>query len=133
MPKLCGPLAHKDTILVVDDNPDSLRFLVDTLDAEGMTVLIARSGEATLELLGETLPDLILMDAVMPGMSGVELFARVHEVRPDMRVLYMSGYTNEAALRRGVIEPGRSLIHKPFALATLAQRVRQELDLRKSG
>ena len=62
----------KDTILVVDDNPDSLRFLVDTLDAEGMTVLIARSGEATLELLGEVRPDLILMDAVMPGLSGIE-------------------------------------------------------------
>ena len=56
----------RDHILVVDDNPESLRFLVDTLESEGMTVLIARSGEATLELLDHAAPDLILMDAVMP-------------------------------------------------------------------
>jgi CheY-like chemotaxis protein len=76
--------ADVDTVLVVDDTPESLRFLADTLEAEGMRVLIATSGEAAIALLDHVTPDLILMDAIMPGMGGFEAtrLIRAHRAPP---------------------------------------------------
>ncbi len=122
-------MPHKDMILVVDDNPDSLRFLVDTLDSENMTVLVARSGEATLELLGEVQPDLILMDAVMPGMSGIET---TEAIKRDPRmahipVIFITGLGDPehvvAALRTG----GVDYVRKPIVIEELLARIRVHL------
>lgn len=88
-------MSAKDCILVVDDSPESLRFLVDTLEAEDMTVLIARSGEATLELLTEVQPDLILMDAIMPGIGGIETTCAIkrNPATAHIPVIFMTGLT----------------------------------------
>ncbi len=73
--------AHSDTVLVVDDEPDALRMLTTVLERAEMSVLVATSGEAALELLGNIVPDLILMDAVMPGMDGFETTQKI-KARP---------------------------------------------------
>ena len=71
--------ARRDIVLVVDDTPESLSFLTDTLESEGITVLVATGGEACLTLVDEITPDLILMDAVMPGLDGFETCRRLKQ------------------------------------------------------
>lgn len=122
-------MQHKDTILVVDDNPDSLRFMVDTLDAANMTVLIARSGEATLDLLGEVQPDLILMDAVMPGMSGIET---TQAIKRDSRtahipVIFITGLGDPEHLVAALGTGGVDYVRKPIAVEELLARIRVHL------
>ena len=73
---------------------------------------------------------LLLTDVVMPEMSGPELAVELGGKRPDIRVLFMSGYTDTAIVRRGVIDRGTPLLEKPFSQVTLAKRVRQALDAR---
>lgn len=122
-------MAPRDRILVVDDNPESLRFLVDTLEAEGMDVLIARSGEATIELLGEAPPDLVLMDALMPGMSGLETTQAIkrNPATAHIPVIFMTGLTDPehvvAALRTG----GVDYVRKPVVVDELLARIRVHL------
>jgi len=122
-------MPHKDTILVVDDNPDSLRFLVDTLDAEGMTVLIARSGEATLELLGEVQPDLILMDAVMPGMSGIETTQAIKRTPKiaHIPVIFLTGLNNPEHVVAALGMGGVDYVRKPIVVEELLARIRVHL------
>lgn len=122
-------MQHKDTILVVDDNPDSLRFMVDTLDAANMTVLIARSGEATLALLDEVQPDLILMDAVMPGMSGIET---TQAIKRDARtahipVIFITGLGDPEHLVAALGTGGVDYVRKPIAVEELLARIRVHL------
>jgi DNA-binding NarL/FixJ family response regulator len=122
-------MQHKDTILVVDDNPDSLRFMVDTLDAANMTVLIARSGEATLDLLAEVQPDLILMDAVMPGMSGIET---TQAIKRDARtahipVIFITGLGDPEHLVAALGTGGVDYVRKPIAVEELLARIRVHL------
>lgn len=119
----------KDCILVVDDSPDSLRFLVDTLAAEDMTVLIARSGEAMLELLGEVQPDLILMDAVMPGMSGLETTEAIKR-NPDtahIPVIFMTGLTDPDHVVAALSTGGVDYVRKPVVIEELLARIRVHL------
>jgi len=119
----------EDRILVVDDTPESLRFLVDTLEREGMTVLIARSGEAAIELLDNATPDLILMDAVMPGLSGLETTQRIkrNPARAHIPVIFMTGLTEPehavAALETG----GVDYVRKPIVIDELLARIRVHL------
>jgi FixJ family two-component response regulator len=71
---------------------------------------------------------MVLTDVDMPGMSGKEMVDRLQQVRQGFRVLYMSGYTDEAIVHRGVLEPGIPFIQKPFTLEALAAKVREVLD-----
>ena len=122
-------MPNKDTILVVDDNPDSLRFLVDTLDAEGMTVLIARSGEATLELLGEVQPDLILMDAVMPGISGIETTQAIKRTpkTAHIPVIFLTGLNDPEHVVAALGTGGVDYVRKPIVVEELLARIRVHL------
>ncbi|AUX70319.1 DNA-binding response regulator [Porphyrobacter sp. HT-58-2] len=123
------PSSARDCILVVDDNPESLRFLVDTLEAEGMDVLIARSGEATLELLGEVLPHLILMDAVMPGLSGLETTRRIkaNPASAHIPVIFMTGLTDPDHVIAALETGGVDYVRKPVVVGELLARMRVHL------
>lgn len=122
-------MSHKDCILVVDDNPDSLRFLVDTLDAQDMTVLIARSGEATLDLLGEVQPDLILMDALMPGMSGIETTRAIkgNPATAHIPVIFITGLGDPDHVVAALGTGGVDYVRKPIIVEELLARIRVHL------
>ncbi len=122
-------MPHRDCILVVDDNPESLRFLVDTLEGANMTVLIARSGEATLELLGEVQPDLILMDAVMPGLSGIETTQAIKRdpATAHIPVIFMTGLSDPEHVVAALGTGGVDYVRKPIVIAELLARIRVHL------
>ncbi|MBU7580789.1 MAG: DNA-binding response regulator [Porphyrobacter sp.] len=122
-------MQHRDTILVVDDNPDQLRLLVDTLDAAGMTVLIARSGEATLALLQEVQPDLVLMDAVMPGMSGIETTKAIKAAPKSSHipVIFITGLGDPDHVVAALGTGGVDYVRKPIVVEELLARIRVHL------
>jgi two-component system cell cycle sensor histidine kinase/response regulator CckA len=123
-------LRGSETILLVDDD-DQLRVVAKSiLQESGYHVIESRNaGEALLhsEKHGGTI-DLLLSDVVMPQMSGPELARRLSTVRPEMRVLCMSGYTDDSIVRHGVLEAHLAYIQKPITPVTLATKVREVLD-----
>ncbi|MGY6551270.1 MAG: response regulator [Erythrobacter sp.] len=123
------PTSSQDCILVIDDNPESLRFIVDTLEDEGMTVLIARSGEAALELLEHTLPDLILMDGMMPGMSGLETTRQIKRTPASAHipVIFMTGMTEPEHVVAALETGGVDYVRKPIVIDELLARMRVHL------
>lgn len=122
-------MSSKDCILVVDDNPESLRFLVDTLEGQGMTVLIARSGEATLDLLREAVPDLILMDAIMPGISGLETTRQIKgdPASAHIPVIFMTGLNEPEHVVEALGTGGVDYVRKPIIIDELLARIRVHL------
>ncbi|NIP82357.1 MAG: response regulator, partial [Gemmatimonadetes bacterium] len=122
-----GSVAGTETILVVEDE-DAVRSLASRiLGRHGYTVLEATDGAAALEVAAGNGIDLLLTDVVMPGASGCELAARLREDRPDLPVLYMSGYPADEVGRLGVGTDG-AFIQKPFTPERLARKVRDVLD-----
>jgi PAS domain S-box-containing protein len=125
-----SPRAGNETILLVEDD-SSVRELVErVLKSRGYEVLAAQHGSAALSLASERerAVDLVLTDIVMPAMSGRELVEALQVARPRLRVLYMSGYTDDEVLRRGLHDPTTSFIQKPFTAENLATQVRKVLD-----
>jgi DNA-binding response OmpR family regulator len=119
-----------ESILVVEDD-DSVRGFVQTvLEARGYRVLAAANADdAVLQAVRHDGPiGLLLTDVVMPGMSGADLAARLREIAPDVKVLFVSGYTENTIVHHGVLDPGVSFLAKPFSPDALAERVRAELD-----
>jgi PAS domain S-box-containing protein len=119
-----------ETLLVAEDD-DALRVLIaKVLGDLGYTVLQATSGESALMLAKQHLGtiDLLITDVIMPGMSGRELTQQVKVTRPALRVLYISGYTENAIVHHGVLDEGTELLEKPFTPTSLARRVRSILD-----
>lgn len=119
-----------ETILLVEDE-DAVRMLVLTiLKGKGYAVLTARNGGEALLVCERHSGriDLMLTDVVMPGMGGTELARRLIPLRPEMKTLYMSGYTDEAVGHSGVLDPGTRYIQKPFTPANLARAIREALD-----
>jgi DNA-binding response OmpR family regulator len=105
------------------------------LEARGYRVLAASAGEEALELADsadETI-DLLLSDLVMPGLSGREVAEQLEAMQPDVLVLHMSGYTDDAVVRRGVLDRKASFIQKPFSSDELDLRIRGLLDSDRSA
>jgi len=100
------------------------------LEGRGYTVLEARNGEEALVLCErhEGRIDLVVTDVVMPGMNGHMLVEHLTAHRPAVRVLFMSGYTDDVLLRRGIIDPRMGFMQKPFTPEALANKVREALD-----
>ncbi|MET0416676.1 MAG: response regulator, partial [Actinoplanes sp.] len=121
---------HGETLLVVDDE-DALRDVAGRiLSAAGYQVLCADGGLQALELAArhDGSIDLLLSDVVMPGMLGKDLADRLTHVRPDTRVLYMSGYAQPVLHSQGTLDPGVALLEKPFTANDLLAAVRKRLD-----
>ena len=118
------------TLLLVEDN-ESVRDLASrALRRRGYTVHEARTAEEAIEwsLNSGVKPDLLVTDVVMPGLSGPNLAARLLQQNNKLRVLYMSGYTDDAAAVHGAFWGGIPLLQKPFTPSKLAERVRIALD-----
>jgi PAS domain S-box-containing protein len=124
-----GPTGGSETVLLVEDE-ESVRELVrETLKARGYTVIEAGDGISGVRV-AEEYPgkiEILITDVVMPGMSGRELAKRVMVARPDIKVLYLSGYTEDAIIHEGALEPGTAFLQKPFTLQVLARKVREVL------
>jgi len=123
-------LRGSETILLVED-AESLRELTRMLlENNGFKVLVAENGTEAIELAEHKRQPihLLLTDVVMPGMSGRELANYLTAKRPDMSVIYMSGYTNDAIAHHGVLDSGVFLIEKPFSQETLIRKLREVLD-----
>jgi PAS domain S-box-containing protein len=119
-----------ETILLVEDD-DALRALASrVLRSAGFTVMQASNGEHALEVAGGHAGEihLVATDVVMPGMRSGELVRRLREVRPSIRVLFMSGYPDDDVTRRGVMQEKAELLQKPFSPQELVARVRKVLD-----
>ena len=121
---------QKMTILVVDDEPEIRKLVSAMLTNAGYQVLLADTGEQAIKLFRKQAKtiDLLLTDVVAPGMAGPTLADQLTELKPDLRVLFMSGYDSTQVVQRYVVERGYSLIVKPFTMDQLAARVRAVLD-----
>ena len=130
-PEVAAALPHGDeTVLLVEDEPSVRRLAARVLRELGYTVLEAEQGEHGLNLFGEhaSTVDLIVTDIVMPRMGGYDMMARIQSGHGPRKVLYMSGYTENAVLRSNLIEHSINFLQKPFSPRTLAIKVREVLD-----
>jgi CheY-like chemotaxis protein len=120
-----------ETILLVEDEM-AVRMLASAiLRKNGYNVLEAAGGEEALRIIGDQSPRsirLMLTDVVMPGMSGRQLVERVKPLHPEMKILYMSGYTDNAIVHHGILDPETAYLEKPFTPEILALKVRVVLD-----
>jgi PAS domain S-box-containing protein len=128
-----GEIAGSDggeTILVVEDDPAVLEYIVEVLKELDYQVVQASDGKAALRHVeNEALRiDLMLTDVVMPGMSGRQVADAVRQIRPALKVLFMTGYSQNAIVHQGRLDPGVQLIQKPLSQAQLATRLRDVLD-----
>jgi PAS domain S-box-containing protein len=124
-------LGAGELMLVVEDEPDVMKMAVRSLREAGYTVLEASSGREALEIImeaGERLR-VVVTDVIMPAMSGRDLASQIAEIRPALPVIFMSGYTDEDVIRRGLMERGRRFIQKPFSPDALAREVHEALVL----
>jgi PAS domain S-box-containing protein len=124
-----------EVILVVEDDEDLRSYLTEALRSLGYSVLASAHAEGALAILSRNSAriDLMLTDVVMPGMNGRELGRRAQEVRPGLRVLYMSGYSRNAVVHQGRLDDGIELLPKPISQTHLASRVRDVLDRAAAG
>ncbi|HKQ12579.1 MAG TPA: PAS domain S-box protein [Steroidobacteraceae bacterium] len=123
-----------EVVLVVEDDDDVRLFTTDSLRELGFTVLQAQDAPSALKLL-ELRPDvqLIFTDVGLPGMNGAQLVAAARALRPDIKVLFTTGYARNAIVHQGRLDPGVELITKPFTRVQLASRIRDVLDVPAGG
>jgi two-component system cell cycle sensor histidine kinase/response regulator CckA len=124
-PEECEPPGGSETILVVEDNDPLRELTVTLLQSAGYNVIEAGNAETALERLKESATgiDLVLTDVIMPGKSGAELLEQAKAIRPNLRSLYMSGYTGDLVALRGGVLPEAAFLEKPFTRVSLLQKV----------
>ncbi|MFN0166475.1 MAG: PAS domain S-box protein [Bryobacteraceae bacterium] len=124
------PVSGNESILLVEDEPDVRRVIREMLKRQGYQVVEAADAESALEFVREHQGkiDLLVTDVVIPGANGRELAAQLRAMRPDLRVLYISGYTDDAILQNRILSPGVLFLQKPFTPDLLARKVREALD-----
>lgn len=121
--------SEKQTILVVDDEPDVLRLVESILSDAGFNVVSARGADRAIKTFDgmQECPDLLLTDVVMPGMSGPMLADHLLAKRPELKVLFMSGYDDRQVVQRYVLEKGFRLLPKPFTIKSLRKAIQAEI------
>jgi CheY-like chemotaxis protein len=119
-----------ETILMVEDDSVVRELICTALDRLGYQVIEANDSDDALRLMASQGPevDLLITDVIMPGMSGRELAERILAQRPELKVLYISGYTANVIVHHGVLDQGISFLQKPVSLADLAKKVREVLE-----
>ncbi len=125
-----GSLHGTETVLVAEDAGGVRAVARQVLKRHGYVVLAAADGQSALDqALGREGPiDLLVTDVIMPEMSGRQLADRLRERQPELKVLFVSGYTDDAIVRHGILEPGIAFLQKPFTPEALARKVREVLD-----
>ena len=124
-----------ETVMLVEDEPSVREVTARVLREQGYSILEAANGVDAMKTVGASSPesvDLVMTDLVMPLMGGTELAAELKRLRPNLQVLYVSGYSDDTAVRRQVMEEGAAFLHKPFTPSQLAHKVRAVLDSRRS-
>ncbi len=126
---MANDLKKRDIVLVVDDSPETLRMLTDALDGAGMTVMVALDGAAAMRIVEQITPDIILLDAVMPGLDGFETCRRLkrNPVLSDVPVIFMTGLTESEHIVRGLEAGGVDYVTKPIVIAEMLARIRVHL------
>jgi two-component system cell cycle sensor histidine kinase/response regulator CckA len=122
-------LTGSETILIVEDDEMVRKFVERVLKGYNYRILIAADGEEAIRIAREHEGpiDLMLTDVVMPGMNGQEIEKRLRTLRPDIKVLYMSGYTDNTIVDHGVLDKGKAFLQKPFTVDALGRKVREAL------
>jgi DNA-binding response OmpR family regulator len=120
---------HRDIILVVDDSPETLRLLTDALSAAGMMVMVALDGAAAMRVVEHMIPDMVLLDAVMPGMDGFEVCKSLKRDSRlvDVPVIFMTGLKDTEDIVRGLKAGGVDYVTKPIVIEEMLARIRVHL------
>lgn len=123
-------LSGNETLLLVEDEPSILNMIKSMLEIQGYTVLASTKPQEAIRLARENPDgiDLLLTDVVMPEMNGRELTKQLHDFYPQMKTLYMSGYTANVIAHHGVLDNGVNFIHKPFSQSELSHKIREALE-----
>src|SRR3954463_15355892 len=119
----------RDVALVVDDSPETLRLLTDALDSAGMTVMVALDGAAAMRIVDQITPDIVLLDAVMPGMDGFETCRRLKRDAglSNVPVIFMTGLAETEHIVRGLEAGGVDYVTKPIVVQEMIARIRVHL------
>ena len=119
----------RDVALVVDDSPETLRLLTDALDGAGMTVMVALDGAAAMRIVDQITPDIVLLDAVMPGMDGFETCKRLKRDADlvNVPIIFMTGLADTEHIVRGLEAGGVDYVTKPIAIEEMLARIRVHL------
>ncbi len=120
---------RRDVALVVDDSPETLRLLTDALDGAGMTVMVAMDGAAAMRIVEQITPDIVLLDAVMPGMDGFETCRRLKRDAglSNVPVIFMTGLAETEHIVRGLEAGGVDYVTKPIVIEEMIARIRVHL------
>jgi DNA-binding response OmpR family regulator len=120
---------RRDVVLVVDDSPETLRFLTDALDNAGMTVMVALDGAAAIRIVEQITPDIILLDAIMPGIDGFETCRRLKRDADlgNVPVIFMTGLAETEHIVRGLEAGGVDYVTKPIVIEEMLARIRVHL------
>ena len=119
----------RDVALVIDDSPETLRLLTDALDGAGMTVMVAMDGAAAMRIVEQITPDIVLLDAVMPGMDGFETCRRLKRDAglSNVPVIFMTGLAETEHIVRGLEAGGVDYVTKPIVIEEMLARIRVHL------
>jgi DNA-binding response OmpR family regulator/DNA-binding CsgD family transcriptional regulator len=119
----------RDVALVVDDSPETLRLLTDALDGAGMTVMVALDGASAMRIVDQITPDIVLLDAVMPGMDGFETCKRLKRDAGlvNVPIIFMTGLAETEHIVRGLEAGGVDYVTKPLAIEEMLARIRVHL------
>jgi DNA-binding NarL/FixJ family response regulator len=126
---MIASVKSREVVLIVDDSPDTLRVLTDALDAADMTVMVALDGAAAIRIAEQVAPDIVLLDAIMPGIDGFETCRRLKRDAKlaDMPVIFMTGMSETEDIVRGLQAGGVDYVTKPVVIEVMLARIRVHL------